>query len=306
MIALDFSGTTTQSASHNVALNQVINQSVNQAQDVCINSSNMPTEFMAGKIQSCSRFKPLRAAQFVPQSSEFYLTDSIQGTEELTANATSFLMVRNSWQKLQGTEICARRTNGLHGTKMQQLCSSSPMLIQVGIRLLRPRIVVIALGIKHVAYTHDIPFPAAIALFVVASLFFYQDARASDDSALSFPLCAEWLATIVHRLGVDASGKGGRVGMPPRRRGRGRGQFEESAGQNEDRRSARSRTHVSDEEEEVGDLPPPVERMDVVIARFQRMNPPVFNVMSPVRMRTRGSVTSLVFLIGCSMMMIFD
>ncbi|KZV35582.1 hypothetical protein F511_32748 [Dorcoceras hygrometricum] len=36
MIALDFSGTTTQSASHNVALNQVINQSVNQAQDVCV------------------------------------------------------------------------------------------------------------------------------------------------------------------------------------------------------------------------------------------------------------------------------
>ncbi|KZV16956.1 hypothetical protein F511_19742 [Dorcoceras hygrometricum] len=35
MIALDFSGTTTQSASHNVALNQVVNQSVNQAQDVC-------------------------------------------------------------------------------------------------------------------------------------------------------------------------------------------------------------------------------------------------------------------------------
>ncbi|KZV18444.1 isoflavone 2'-hydroxylase-like [Dorcoceras hygrometricum] len=33
MIALYFSGTTTQSASHNVALNQVINQSVIQAQD---------------------------------------------------------------------------------------------------------------------------------------------------------------------------------------------------------------------------------------------------------------------------------
>ncbi|KZV35502.1 hypothetical protein F511_34531 [Dorcoceras hygrometricum] len=65
--------------------------------------------------------------------------------------------------------------------------------------------------------------------------------------------------------------------MTPRRRGRGRGQFEESAGQNKDRRSARSHTRVSDEEEEVGDLPPPVERMDVVIARFQRMNPPVFN-----------------------------
>ncbi|KZV30297.1 elongator complex protein 1 [Dorcoceras hygrometricum] len=39
------------------------------------------------------------------------------------------------------------------------------------------------------------------------------DARASGDSALSFPLCAEWLATTVHRLGVDASGKGGRVGL---------------------------------------------------------------------------------------------
>ncbi|KZV21926.1 sterol 22-desaturase [Dorcoceras hygrometricum] len=34
MIALDFSGTTTQSASHNVALNQVVNQSVNQAEDI--------------------------------------------------------------------------------------------------------------------------------------------------------------------------------------------------------------------------------------------------------------------------------
>ncbi|KZV54913.1 hypothetical protein F511_35829 [Dorcoceras hygrometricum] len=56
------------------------------------------------------------------------------------------------------------------------------------------------------------------------------------------------------------------------------GQFEESTGYNEDRRSAPSRTHSRhDEEEEVGDLPTPVERMDVVIARFQRMNPQVFN-----------------------------
>ncbi|KZV16384.1 hypothetical protein F511_32284 [Dorcoceras hygrometricum] len=38
------------------------------------------------------------------------------------------------------------------------------------------------------------------------------DARASGDSALSFPLCAEWLATTVHWLGVDVSAKGGRVG----------------------------------------------------------------------------------------------
>ncbi|KZV42281.1 hypothetical protein F511_43493 [Dorcoceras hygrometricum] len=50
--------------------------------------------------------------------------------------------------------------------------------------------------------------------------------------------------------------------MPPRRRGRGRVQFEESAGQNEARRSARSRTRVSDEEE-VEVAAPPVERMDV-------------------------------------------
>ncbi|KZV28107.1 hypothetical protein F511_17258 [Dorcoceras hygrometricum] len=48
--------------------------------------------------------------------------------------------------------------------------------------------------------------------FVAASLFSYQDARVSGDTALSFLLCAEWLATTVHRLGIDASGKGGRVG----------------------------------------------------------------------------------------------
>ncbi|KZV49247.1 hypothetical protein F511_40118 [Dorcoceras hygrometricum] len=105
MIALDFSGTTTQSASHNVALNQVVNQYANQAQD---QSQQQANRFHSREIQSCLRFKPLRAAQFVPQSSEFYLTDSIHGTEELTANATSFLLVRNSRQKLQGTEICAR------------------------------------------------------------------------------------------------------------------------------------------------------------------------------------------------------
>ncbi|KZV54023.1 hypothetical protein F511_38381 [Dorcoceras hygrometricum] len=60
------------------------------------------------------------------------------------------------------------------------------------------------------------------------------------------------------------------IKMPPRRRGRGRGQFEESAV------SARSHTRVSNEEED--EIAAPLaERMDVVIARFQRMNPPVFN-----------------------------
>ncbi|KZV28644.1 hypothetical protein F511_34086 [Dorcoceras hygrometricum] len=37
------------------------------------------------------------------------------------------------------------------------------------------------------------------------------------DTALSFPLCAEWLATTVHTLGVDASGKGGRLGSQAQR-----------------------------------------------------------------------------------------
>ncbi|KZV58609.1 hypothetical protein F511_11257 [Dorcoceras hygrometricum] len=37
----------------------------------------------------------------------------------------------------------------------------------------------------------------------------FVDARASGDSALSFSLCAEWLDTTVHRLGVDASGNPG-------------------------------------------------------------------------------------------------
>ncbi|KZT76887.1 putative protein S-acyltransferase 19-like [Dorcoceras hygrometricum] len=41
MIALDFSGTTHQSASHNVAFNRIINQSVNQAQDVCIYANSI-------------------------------------------------------------------------------------------------------------------------------------------------------------------------------------------------------------------------------------------------------------------------
>ncbi|KZV38645.1 hypothetical protein F511_11743 [Dorcoceras hygrometricum] len=41
MIALDFSGTTHLSASHNVAFNQVINQSVNQAQDISPGTANL-------------------------------------------------------------------------------------------------------------------------------------------------------------------------------------------------------------------------------------------------------------------------
>ncbi|KZV38003.1 hypothetical protein F511_10224 [Dorcoceras hygrometricum] len=48
MIALDFSRTKTQSASHNVALNQVVNQSVNQAQDGHTGSSARHSPFIWG------------------------------------------------------------------------------------------------------------------------------------------------------------------------------------------------------------------------------------------------------------------
>ncbi|KZV34333.1 hypothetical protein F511_37583 [Dorcoceras hygrometricum] len=65
--------------------------------------------------------------------------------------------------------------------------------------------------------------------------------------------------------------------MPPRRRGRSRGLFQESGGQNEDQYSAPSHTRESSGEEEAVAPPAPVERMDVVIARFQRMSPPIFN-----------------------------
>ncbi|KZV55021.1 hypothetical protein F511_33765 [Dorcoceras hygrometricum] len=65
--------------------------------------------------------------------------------------------------------------------------------------------------------------------------------------------------------------------MPPRRRGRSRGLFQESGGQNEDQSIAPSHTLESSGEEEAAAPPAPVERMDVVIARFQRMSPPIFN-----------------------------
>ncbi|KZV50830.1 hypothetical protein F511_26258 [Dorcoceras hygrometricum] len=47
MIELDVSGMTHLSASHNMALNQVINQSFNQAQDVCIHQLLLTTEIIS-------------------------------------------------------------------------------------------------------------------------------------------------------------------------------------------------------------------------------------------------------------------
>ncbi|KZV21853.1 hypothetical protein F511_19783 [Dorcoceras hygrometricum] len=65
--------------------------------------------------------------------------------------------------------------------------------------------------------------------------------------------------------------------MPPRRRGRGRWQFQqESEGQNEEvQRSGPFRRR--DSQIEVDELVARVDDMELVMARFQRMNPQMFN-----------------------------
>ncbi|KZV26882.1 hypothetical protein F511_22443 [Dorcoceras hygrometricum] len=70
---------------------------------------------------------------------------------------------------------------------------------------------------------------------------------------------------------------GGMSRMPPRRRGRGRGQFQESKGQNEYQHSIPLRGRGRREEDEVDDLAAHVESMELVMVRFQRMSPQVFN-----------------------------
>ncbi|KZV18950.1 hypothetical protein F511_03466 [Dorcoceras hygrometricum] len=67
--------------------------------------------------------------------------------------------------------------------------------------------------------------------------------------------------------------------MPPRRRGRGRGQIPvESEGQTEgDQRSFPRRGRDRQAEDEVDELAARVNDMELVMARFQRMNPQVFN-----------------------------
>ncbi|KZV57410.1 hypothetical protein F511_31852 [Dorcoceras hygrometricum] len=65
---------------------------------------------------------------------------------------------------------------------------------------------------------------------------------------------------------------------PPRSRGRGRGKFQdESGGQNKDQHSFPSRGRGRGVEDEVDDLTTRVESMEIVIARFQRMSPQIFN-----------------------------
>ncbi|KZV35666.1 ubiquitin-specific protease [Dorcoceras hygrometricum] len=66
---LDFLGMTHLSASHNVALNQVINQSINQAQDVCISIS----AYFTTSITAMFTLKAVKSAQFVPPTDDLYL-----------------------------------------------------------------------------------------------------------------------------------------------------------------------------------------------------------------------------------------
>ncbi|KZV27729.1 hypothetical protein F511_03967 [Dorcoceras hygrometricum] len=93
-------------------------------------------------------------------------------------------------------------------------------------------------------------------------------------------LCIVFICT-----GITA---GGMSRMPPRRRGRGRGQFQESEGQNEDRRSVPLHGRGRNVEDEVDDLTARVDSMEIVMARFQRMSPQVFNSDESPLMRTLG------------------
>ncbi|KZV20656.1 hypothetical protein F511_16339 [Dorcoceras hygrometricum] len=71
--------------------------------------------------------------------------------------------------------------------------------------------------------------------------------------------------------------------MPPRRRGRGRGQIpEEFEGQNDEmQHSIPSRGRARQIEVEVDELAARVDDMELVMARFQRMNPQTFNGDEP-------------------------
>ncbi|KZV41851.1 hypothetical protein F511_29051 [Dorcoceras hygrometricum] len=145
MIALDISGTTTQSASHNVALNQVINQSVNQAQDVCIILSANHHNINYSHVHA----QAAKSAQFVPSTADSTSTDSYKGTGlTYKLNSSSILNFKHhnlrsepcsnstSLPKLETTRDAhpetqtSRRTNEFLCKRTRQLRTSSPTLIQ--------------------------------------------------------------------------------------------------------------------------------------------------------------------------------
>ncbi|KZV55120.1 hypothetical protein F511_24119 [Dorcoceras hygrometricum] len=97
MIALDFSGTTHLSSSHNVALNQVINQSVNQAQD------NQPSRFITLNT-AMSTLKVVRVAPIRTSILKIYLTDFKTGAANPRSNQPDFCKRHGTPQPAQ---ICS-------------------------------------------------------------------------------------------------------------------------------------------------------------------------------------------------------
>ncbi|KZV24062.1 KH domain-containing protein-like [Dorcoceras hygrometricum] len=98
MIALDFSGTTHLSASHNVAINQVINQSIRLN---IIISADFTTS-----ITAMSTLKAVKSAQFVPSTADSTSTDFSQGTETHGLGYQISPGFLNHGRILLGAEIC--------------------------------------------------------------------------------------------------------------------------------------------------------------------------------------------------------
>ncbi|KZV26971.1 hypothetical protein F511_39788 [Dorcoceras hygrometricum] len=132
MIALDFSGTTHLSASHNVALNLVINQSITQAQDVCIITS---ADFITS-IAAMSTLKAVKSAQFVPPTADFYLNRYTKTRhKQLKQNLTPVLPLNkvltvHTKLRTAGNSYPEAETNGrtieFHCTKKPATSRSSP------------------------------------------------------------------------------------------------------------------------------------------------------------------------------------
>ncbi|KZV36646.1 putative histone-lysine N-methyltransferase ATXR3-like [Dorcoceras hygrometricum] len=121
-------GTTHLLASHNVALNQVINQSVNQAQDVCMYANQYSIHNAYDSIPM-STLKAVKSAQFVPSTVDFYLNRFTKaGHKQL--KQVSFLLLRQSRHDAPRTSNPEDETSGrtieFHCTKKPATSRSSP------------------------------------------------------------------------------------------------------------------------------------------------------------------------------------